>query len=174
MSSPGSTPAKRKTPVKRESAVKLLGMTDTEPRALCFGSICTTEKIRVDYDKLAAMLNITRKSASNQYSAARHKLDKAIKAETGMDPEDVMADGSPTKKPKVSKARTPRATKSTTRKGTKASPVKADGQDESEDECNLVKTDGTEVTAQMNTDLNDPLGLLDAYNKGIVDECPAF
>lgn len=47
MSSPSPSPTKRKAPVKREASTKLLGMTDTELKALCFGSICTSEKIKV-------------------------------------------------------------------------------------------------------------------------------
>lgn len=47
MSSPPPSPVKRKTPVKREASTKLLGMTETELKALCYASICTSERIKV-------------------------------------------------------------------------------------------------------------------------------
>lgn len=173
MSSPCPSPVKRKTPVKRDGSTKLLGMTDTELKALCYGSICTSEKIKVcssksdkewqflnisqvDYDKLAAMLKITRKSASNQYTAARNRLNKIIKEETGMDPDDLIDDAaSPTKKAKVTKPRATRAPKNP-KKTTKASKAKTEPEVKVDTE---LETD-TQDAKSEETEVPDPLNLL--------------
>lgn len=107
------------------------------------------------------MLNITRKSASNQYTAARNKLDKAIQ-DTGIDPTDMAEDhAAPAKKPKVAKPKAPRAPKKP-RKTNNASEAKSEAEvkAEAETETEAGMENGAKSLKKEESDLPDPLNLL--------------
>lgn len=104
------------------------------------------------------MLKITRKSASNQYTAARNKLEKAIQKDGGSESNDLDDDlASPTKKPKVAKPKAVRAPKKP-RKTTKAPEATSEMDVKSEMEADTEN--GAKGLKIEESELPDPLNLL--------------